>query len=145
MQVSHCRAKQLLHANKWNVPDILARTARPSAGKVEGGGATGPQSGAEQFCLVCASSLPAAHFISLPTCGHSYCKLCWETHFETQVGAGVCTGLACMAPGCDTLVEEDLVLSTLQTGASRDRYRHLCFIDYVRWVQSFSLFKQESV
>ena len=135
--VTHARAKQILHSNKWNIPDILdkhtPRVPSPSSTK------SPPTSAApaEVYCPVCASNLPSTQFASPKGCGHSFCCQCWEMHCETQIGVGVSTSLSCMAPGCDILVEEDLVLGQVKNVAIRERYKHLCFIDYVRFVTIF--------
>ena len=57
---------------------------------------------------------------------------CWGVHCETQISTGVTTALGCMMPGCDTLLDEDLVLAHVTSPALRERYIHLSFIDYVR-------------
>ena len=136
--VSHARAKQILHSNKWNIPDILEthtpRVPSPKSNKSP----NNASSSKEEYCPVCASSLPATQFTSPKGCGHSFCCQCWESHCEIQISVGVSTSLSCMAPGCDILVEEDLVLSQVKNVAIRERYKHLCFIDYVRSSSSIS-------
>ena len=130
--VSHSRAKLILHSNKWNIPEILDKHSPKVASPKSSNSHTTASSSVEIYCPVCASSLPSSHFTSPKGCGHTFCSPCWEMHFETQIKVGVSTGLSCMAPGCDMLVEEDMVLSQLKNTAVRDRYKHLCFIDYVR-------------
>jgi len=130
--VTHARAKQILHSNKWSIPDILENhiPTAPSPKSIKAPSTSSAP--LEVYCPVCASSLPSTQFTSPKGCGHSFCFQCWEMHCEIQIGVGVSTSLSCMAPGCDMLVEEDLVLSQLQNVATRERYKHLCFLDYVR-------------
>jgi len=128
--VSHCRAKQLLHSNKWSIPDILDKhqpvPRTPAVRSIT------PNPATLTYCPVCVRDLPAGEFAAPPVCGHSFCCQCWEAHCETQISLGVSTSLSCMAPGCEVLVGEDLVLAQVRNVSLRDRYKHLCFLDYVR-------------
>jgi len=127
--VSHSRAKQLLHSNKWSIEEILARhPVHPSPPP-----APPPASPAHQvYCLVCAQHLPETQFAAPKGCNHSYCCQCWDNHCETQISLGVSTSLSCMSPGCEVLCGEDLVLSQVTKPDVRERYIHLCFLNYVR-------------
>ena len=130
--LSHARAKQLLHANKWNIQEILAKSSYRVASPPADTPASTPPSSETKPCLVCASDLPASQFTGLKGCGHSFCGQCWGYHCETQIKTGVSTTLSCMQSGCDNLVDEDLVLAHVTTPEVRERYIHLSFIDYVR-------------
>ena len=132
--VSHAKAKQLLHFNKWNIPDILADKSlvRAASQSEEAVSSPSPSSLETRPCQVCASDLPASQFTALKGCGHSFCVQCWGGHCETQISTGVSTTLSCMQSGCDNLVDEDLVLAHVTSPAVRERYIHLSFIDYVR-------------
>jgi len=142
LQLTHSQAKQLLHANKWDIGEILARhppssssssssvshhTPRPPSHPV----VSSETASASRLCPVCADLHPGADFVAAQ-CGHSFCSQCWEMHCSTQIAAGVSTYLACMAARCQELLGEDFVLSQLTNIASRERYKHLCFLDYVR-------------
>jgi len=131
--VSHARAKQLLHFNKWNIPDVLGDRQGRLAVQPDESLASPPSPPLEtRTCQVCVSDLPASQFTALKDCGHSFCVQCWGYHCETQINTGVSTSLSCMQPGCDDLVDEDLVLAHVTSPAVRERYIHLSFIDYVR-------------
>lgn len=143
--VSHARAKQILHSNKWNIQDILekypVKSQSPSSHE---GGSSGDQAapadadggggggGGTLLCAVCASNLIESDFACPKGCGHKFCKCCWQMHFEIQINQGVSTTMSCMSPGCDTLVDEDLVLSNLCKSEVIAKYKHLSFLDYVR-------------
>jgi len=129
--VSHARAKQLLHSNKWSIDEILSK--HPPAPSPPPVVRTNPPSPLQQvYCSVCALHLPETQFTSPKGCGHSFCYQCWETHCVTQISLGVSTSLSCMAPSCDILCGEDLVLSQVTKSSVRERYIHLCFLNYVR-------------
>jgi len=132
--VSHARAKQILHANKWNIPEIMTKfTARvPSPHPTSLSPSPSSASVETQFCSVCAMDLPSSQFTSLKNCGHCFCVQCWGVHCETQIRTGVTTMLSCMMPDCDNILDEDLVLTHVTSPAVRERYIHLSFIDYVR-------------
>eukprot|EP00088_Acartia_fossae_P015272 TRINITY_DN18340_c0_g1_i1.p1 TRINITY_DN18340_c0_g1~~TRINITY_DN18340_c0_g1_i1.p1 ORF type:complete len:516 (-),score=99.03 TRINITY_DN18340_c0_g1_i1:35-1582(-) len=165
--LSHARSKQLLHAHKWNIPEILAKysnspsppttggTEPPGAGSTpssEGGGVAPPtpappdlnnQAGAGAGggssdstlilnCAVCACDLPDQDFTSPKGCGHNFCVNCWQMHFEIQINQGVSTTMSCMTVGCDNLVDEDMVLSTIMKRDLVVKYKHLSFLEYVR-------------
>ena len=66
--VSHARAKQILHANKWNIPEIMTKfTARvPSPHPTSLSPSPASASTVEtQLCSVCALDLPLSQFTSL--------------------------------------------------------------------------------
>ena len=108
--VSHSRAKQLLHSNKWSIDEILAKHApAPSPPPAPRPSHTSPLQ--QLYCSVCALHLPETQFTSPKGCQHSFCSQCWEMHCETQISLGVSTSLSCMAPSCEVLCGEDLVLS----------------------------------
>merc|ERR1719367_847299 len=106
--VSHSRAKQLLHSNKWSIDEILAKHApAPSPPPAPRPSHTSPLQ--QLYCSVCALHLPETQFTSPKGCQHSFCSQCCEMH-------------------CG----EDLVLSQVTKPEVRERYIHLCFLNYVR-------------
>jgi len=129
--VSHGRAKQILHSNKWNIPDIMAKFTPVVSSQIEPP-PTSPGTLDTKFCPVCVLDLPSNQFTSLNACGHSFCGQCWTVHCETQISTGVTTMLSCMMPECDTILSEDQVLAHVTNQRIRERYIHLSFIDYVR-------------
>jgi len=128
--VSHARAKQILHSNKWDIEEILSKYS-PVARRSPSLSPTS-SSNSTQFCGVCASNLVESDFALPKGCRHKFCKGCWQLHFEIQIQQGVSTTMGCMSPGCDILVEEDLVLSNVTKAGVAERYKHLSFLDYVR-------------
>ena len=62
--VSHGRAKQILHANKWNIPDIMAKFT-PVVSSQTGPPPSSPGTLDTQFCPVCVLDLPSNQFTSL--------------------------------------------------------------------------------
>ncbi|XP_031641143.1 potential E3 ubiquitin-protein ligase ariadne-2 [Contarinia nasturtii] len=85
----------------------------------------------QSLCSVCAVYQTLDKFHAIP-CGHSYCRDCWSTHFETQINQGISTGIDCMATQCNVLVPEDLVLTLLCKPHMRTKYQHFAFQDYVK-------------
>ena len=93
LNVSHARAKQILHANKWNIPEVMTKfTPRAASPTRE----PAPSLGQTQQCSVCVLELPRSQFTSLKSCGHTFCVQCWGAHCETQISTGVTTRLSCM-------------------------------------------------
>ena len=146
--VSHARAKQILHTNKWNIGEIMTRFT-PRVPSPPHSSSASPVTVETLPCSVCILDLPADQFMSLKGkdekisikilhcspvsgCGHSFCVECWNVHCETQISTGVTTTLSCMMPECDTILDEDLVLAMVTNPRVRERYIHLSFIDYVR-------------
>lgn len=128
LNVSHARAKQILHANKWNIPEVMAKfTPRAASPARE----PAPSLSQTQQCSVCVLELPMSQFTSLKSCGHTFCVQCWGAHCETQISTGVTTRLSCMMSSCDNILDEDFVLAHVTNSAVRERYIHLSFIEYV--------------
>lgn len=82
-------------------------------------------------CSVCVTIKIADKFYNV-SCGHSYCKDCWSSHFEIQINQGISTLIGCMAPKCDIRVPEDFVLTLLNRPLLRDKYQQFAFQDYVK-------------
>lgn len=130
---SHAQAKQILHVNKWSIPDILDKYSRRSPSRSPPAQpATPPGPPQARYCTVCAGSQPETDFAAPKGCGHKFCKTCWQMHFEIQINQGVSTMMGCMSTHCDNLVDEDLVLSHLAKPGLVEKYKHLSFLDYVR-------------
>ena len=100
LNVSHARAKQILHANKWNIPEVMAkftpRVASPTRPMASGLASASVET---QQCSVCVLDLPMSQLTSLKSCGHTFCVQCWGVHCETQISTGVTTSLGCMMAG----------------------------------------------
>ena len=92
--VSHSRAKQLLHSNKWSIDEILAKHA-PAPSPPPSVPRPSHISPLQQlYCSVCALHLPETQFTAPKGCQHSFCSQCWEMHCETQISLGVSTSLS---------------------------------------------------
>ena len=63
--VSHGRAKQILHANKWNIPDIMAKFTPVVSSQTGPPPSSSPGTLDTQFCPVCVLDLPSNQFTSL--------------------------------------------------------------------------------
>jgi len=140
--LSHARSKQLLHAHKWNIPDIFDKYLPPAdsphshqsslAASLPATGATTGGGTVILNCEVCACDLPDMDFTSPKGCGHKFCANCWQMHFEIQINQGVSTTMSCMTQGCDNIIDEDMVLSILRKSDLMNKYKHLSFLEYVR-------------
>jgi len=134
LNVSHARAKQILHANKWNIPEVMGKFTPRAASPIRAPNPSmAPASPETQQCSVCVLDTPMSQFTSLQSCGHTFCVQCWGAHCETQISTGVTTSLSCMMSSCDNILDEDFVLAHVTNTAVRDRYIHLSFIEYVRF------------
>ncbi|KAG5677911.1 hypothetical protein PVAND_007627 [Polypedilum vanderplanki] len=135
LKITPSLAKVLLNEHKWNLNDIVERY-RDNASNllvsshIKGGHGKKVTHGT-LLCPVCIQSQASDKFQSL-SCGHSFCTFCWSTHFEIQVSQGISTQIRCMAPACDVLVPEDLVLSLISKPQIRDKYQQFAFQDYVK-------------
>lgn len=144
IQVIPSLAKVLLVTHHWAVPDIVQRYKKdankllvesrikpghPATADVQGGHLDG--GGKMTMCCVCLQPLPAEVFKTL-TCGHTFCKDCWASHFEVQVMQGVSTVIECMDKDCRVLVPEDFVLNILSKSSRRERYQLFAFNDHVK-------------
>lgn len=57
-------------------------------------------------CCFCEVLPPEA---TAMRCGHAFCNDCWTRHFQIQIGDGNCRLIACMAPGCGAVCDDDQV------------------------------------
>ncbi|XP_031788697.1 potential E3 ubiquitin-protein ligase ariadne-2 isoform X1 [Nasonia vitripennis] len=140
LQITPSLAKLYLHAHDWALQDILVKYQNNASNIINDSCIKLVQTIESSFhsnfhrsniCLVCLSSLPTDRFSNL-SCGHSFCKECWGTHFETQISQGISTGISCMANDCNILAPEDFVLSILTKPIMRERYQQFVFRDYVK-------------
>lgn len=138
LKITPSLAKVLLNEHKWKTNEIIEKyRENPScllvSAKSKGSGGK-RASTSSLLCPVCIQSQPCDKFQAL-SCTHSFCSSCWSMHFEIQVYEGISTQIRCMAPACDFLVPEDLVLTGLISRPQiRDRYQQLAFLDYVKSV-----------
>lgn len=135
LQITPSLAKVLLHEHKWNTNEIIEKY-RDNASNLLVMSRVKPPNGKQSnyrshMCPVCATTKLADKFSHL-SCGHSFCKDCWSTHFEIQICQGISTGIGCMAPDCNVRVPEDFVLTLLNRSVFRDKYQQFAFQDYVK-------------
>lgn len=135
LQITPSLSKVLLHQNKWNANEVTEKYRNNAAGLLVSAKvkpmSTRRLSSKSQMCPVCITSHRADKFYCL-SCGHNFCKECWTQHFEIQIGQGISTQIGCMAPRCDLIVPEDMVLQLLSRTDLRDKYQQFVFADYVR-------------
>lgn len=142
-------AKVLLLEHEWQANEIVEKYNRNPNGLLirsrikpqnvpakkpvpnECSSSSSQQSSSQQTCTVCASNHSTQNYFNL-SCGHSFCKDCWATFFETQINQGISTAIGCMASKCNVRVPEELVLSLLTKPAIRDKYQQFTFLDYVK-------------
>lgn len=129
-------AKVLLHTQKWFIPDIIAKH-RKDAHKLLVDSRISPEKvsevkvGKNFVCTVCMQKCAVDHVLGL-TCGHFFCRECWQMYFQVQIQSGLSTVIECMGKGCNILVHEDFVLSLLTNSILRDKYQEYTFSDHVK-------------
>ena len=106
-QISPSESKLLLKRYAWSVSDVIhnfrnspsssssSSTSAAASSAIESSSTSknSPRPGlASLFCEVCATQQPSReHFSRLAACGHTYCKSCWEHHFQCQTQQGIST------------------------------------------------------
>jgi len=130
-------AKLLLHAHNWGLeyvikmyledpsPLLVCSKLKPESVPP----VTSKTISKSLTCPICIVMLPKDVFRGI-SCTHLFCTGCWNTYLETQVMAGVSTGMECM--GCSMTAPEDFVLPLLATPHLKERYIRHAFADYVR-------------
>ena len=63
--VSHGRAKQILHTNKWNIPDIMAKFTPRVPSPSQSPSSPSPTALQTKNCSVCVLDLPVNQFTTL--------------------------------------------------------------------------------
>ncbi len=130
-QIPVAEAKLYLHRNNWRLHGLkdALRLQPDASGTSQVSEKTSlPSSSSSMFCQVrvdeqdvenillsifyqvCASIQERRVFSAL-SCGHAFCRGCWEQHFDLQIRAGLATGLACMSAGCSAAAPESFVLT----------------------------------
>lgn len=129
-------AKVLLHTQKWFIPDITSKH-RKDPSKLLVDSRIFPEKVSETkttknfICPVCMQKSIVDHVLGL-TCGHVFCRDCWQMYFQVQIQSGMSTAIECMGKGCNILVHEDFVLSLLTNSHLRDKYQEYTFSDHVK-------------
>jgi ariadne-2 len=138
LDVTPALAKLLLHNMDWSLVDIVRHYQSDAIGTLLAAKVKPPELKETSripahtlFCSVCMTIHPKDIFKAL-TCGHQFCKDCWNAHFEIQILEGVTTVIGCMAQDCVVLAPEDFVLSLLTRPNIREKYQRFAFRDYVK-------------
>jgi ariadne-1 len=110
LELSHEEAGVLLRHYRWNREKLLdevitdrdaalrrAGLDPETAGLAKGGGA-GNESSVTFDCIVCGSeNLKIPGDGAALSCGHAFCKDCWEGHLTVSINEGNATTAHCMA------------------------------------------------
>ena len=76
--------------------------------------------GDELLCKVCYCEETAENMFSC-SCKHMFCKFCWESYLESQVGSGAdCVSAQCMEQGCIAAVPPTLFNKLLSAERRRN-------------------------
>lgn len=138
IHVSPSLAKMLLHRLKWQSSEIIYRyhqnadkllidcNIMPAVKSVEPKGLQ-----RSTTCPVCLQHCDM-HLMYGSSCGHRFCRDCWQMYFQVQILGGTTTTLECMARECKILVPEDFVLNLVSNPKVRDKYQQYTFGDYVK-------------
>ncbi|XP_069142389.1 potential E3 ubiquitin-protein ligase ariadne-2-like [Argopecten irradians] len=129
-------AKMLLQVHQWKKEFIMERYKRDPAKFLVDSKITpavkykSAPLGVQNTCSVCCRKLSADHFCHL-SCGHVFCRECWDNYFQVQIQQGVTSGIECMENNCHILVPEDFLCRSLSKPELRDKYTKLSFLDLV--------------
>ena len=130
--VSTIQARQHLQKERWNVASVVRSLKRSNSSISAAGGEIKRRRISQEFeCPVCYLTVCGNEAKVLSSCGHTFCKECWNCHFKTHIDVGSVGRIGCMQEGCECLVGEDFVMETLVTADSKARYEELLLMDYV--------------
>ncbi|CAG9807693.1 unnamed protein product [Chironomus riparius] len=86
----------------------------------------------QQIATHCQICLEADNELLKISCGHGYCKECWEKYLTLKIiDEGCGDGIACPAHKCHLLLDENMIISTLTNQTVRERYKFLLCNNYV--------------
>lgn len=133
IKVSPALAKVLLHTQKWLIPEIISRHKKNTQQLlIDSKILPRYQEVTSVPCMICLVCLQRSDHLLELTCGHSYCRECWQTYFHMQIQAGLSTAIECMGKDCCVLADEDFVLNLLTSSSLRDKYQEYTFRDHVK-------------
>lgn len=136
LKIDPSLAKMLLQVHDWNKETVIERHIK-DPGKLLIDSKIKPAVkykdtcfGNFRTCPVCYLSVQKDKMFSL-SCGHQFCKDCWDSFFQIQIQQGITTGIECMEKDCNILVPEDFICSALTKPDYRDKYSTRSFTDHV--------------
>ncbi|XP_070497948.1 E3 ubiquitin-protein ligase ariadne-1-like [Chironomus tepperi] len=81
------------------------------------------------YCQIC---LEADNELLRISCGHGFCKQCWQQYLALKIIEEGCgDGISCPAHKCHYLLDENMIISTLTNQNVRDRYKFLLCNNYI--------------
>lgn len=80
-------------------------------------------------CQVCFQQITKELGFSL-SCGHTFCKMCWNSHVAVQLENGVALGIECMK--CNILVGTENVVSVISSSEAMAKFRLLLLNDLIK-------------
>lgn len=90
------------------------------------------KSGQQTDSTHCQICLEAGNELLKISCGHGYCKECWEHYLTLKIiDEGCGDGISCPAHKCHFLLDENMIISTLTNNSVRERYKFLLCNNYV--------------
>ena len=88
------------------------------------------RSSVDQTCLICCSTKPRNEMTGIK-CEHTFCKTCWQQYLTYKImHEGIGQTISCPAK-CDILVDDETVLSLIQSPDVRRKYQHLITNSFV--------------
>ncbi|BFZ10733.1 hypothetical protein BsWGS_13772 [Bradybaena similaris] len=136
LKVNPSTAKMLLLRHNWNKEKVVENYERDPSGFLIDSHLASRRThddlvGLRPVCSVCCNEYSRDRFAGL-TCGHKFCRECWDMHFQTQIQDGKTTDIECMARDCLVLVTEAFVCDVLQDSNLRDKYSKFSFGDLIK-------------
>ncbi|CAC5397163.1 ARIH2 [Mytilus coruscus] len=136
LKIDPSLAKMLLQVHGWNKESIIERHIIDH-GKLLVDSKIKPAVKYKDTCFsnyrtcpVCYLTVQKDQMFSV-SCGHQFCKECWDSFFQIQIQQGITTGIECMEKDCNILVPEDFICSALSKPDFRDRYSTRSFTDHI--------------
>jgi len=91
-------------------------------------------------CKVCCFEATKSALLQMNSCGHYFCKSCWQNHFEMQLQIGISTNIQCMSANCHIFCSEEFILDVLKDRPQlKAKYEEALFKNaveshqYLRW------------
>lgn len=136
LEISTSAAGMILQSYKWQIPLILQNCSSPKDREkvmitvgvqnlsLESQSKNTVSSFSEE-CGVCFDTQPKERLPAL-SCGHGFCRDCWQSHIEYTVNDGMPNGIKCMAKGCSLHCPKEFIAQFLAVKSeSLQRYYKL--------------------
>lgn len=130
MDISREASRVLLSSYGWDARVVLEQYGEDPervyrrAGLSLGEDGRAPETGTTT-CGSCLEEFPGESLLALATCGHRFCRSCWQTYLCMKIKEGESCRLKCMSFKCGTICDDtsvqELVESTDLEVASRFR------------------------